>query len=268
MNASVHDPSVPEALRAALAVADLAACRGGCLRDPNSAFHRASCAIPLAVGCIGIPLQILSGDLSARHVARLQPAKLGAMEAHYETMKGAPLVIGGIPNDDARKVNYAIKVPGRLSLLVGHSPATEVIGFDRFPRNQWPNVRLVHAAFDLMVGAGTILWAVAGVVGWSWWRARCLPTHRWLLRTLMGCAPLGFIAIESGWGVTELGRQPWFIYGFMRTQAAVTPMPGLVVPFSVFTTVYLLLAVIVVFLLRRQFLQSAEPRQIQKTQTA
>jgi cytochrome bd ubiquinol oxidase subunit I len=83
-----------------------------------------------------------------------------------------------------------------------------------------------------------------------------LPDNKWLLRGLVGCSPLGFIAVETGWFVTELGRQPWIIYGVMRTRDAVTPMPGLVVPFTTFTLVYLLLAVIVIFLLRRQFMET------------
>jgi cytochrome bd ubiquinol oxidase subunit I len=83
-----------------------------------------------------------------------------------------------------------------------------------------------------------------------------VPDNKWLLRGLVGCSPLGFIAVETGWFVTELGRQPWIIYGVMRTRDAVTPMPGLVVPFTTFTLVYLLLAVIVIFLLRRQFMET------------
>jgi cytochrome d ubiquinol oxidase subunit I len=231
------------------------------LRDPKSAFHRASSSIALVVACISIPLQMVSGDFAAEEVAKLQPTKLAAMEAHYQTSKGAPLVIGGIPNDATGTVNYALPIPFGLSLLVGHNPETEVVGLEHFPRDQWPNVRLVHWSFDIMVGTGSAMLAVAALVAWIWWRTRRLPDNKWLLRALVCCAPLGFIAVETGWFVTELGRQPWIIYGFMRTRDAVTPMPGLVVPFTTFTTVYLLLAVIVIFLLRRQFLET-HPRWI------
>ncbi len=226
------------------------------LRDPKSVFHRASCSIALVVACVSIPLQIVSGDFAAEEVAKLQPTKLGGMEAHYQTSKGAPLVIGGIPNDATGTVNYALQIPFGLSLLVGHNPETEVVGLEHFPRDQWPNVRLVHWSFDIMVGTGFVMLAVAAWVAWIWWRTRRLPDNKWLLRALVCCAPLGFIAVETGWFVTELGRQPWIIYGFMRTRDAVTPMPGLVVPFTTFTTVYLLLAVIVIFLLRRQFMET------------
>ena len=233
------------------------------LRDPQSVFHRASCSIALVVACVSIPLQMVSGDFAAEEVAKLQPIKLAAMEAHYQTSKGAPLVIGGIPNDPTGTVNYALQIPFGLSLLAGRNPETKVVGLEDFPRDQWPNVRLVHWSFDIMVGAGSCMFAVAAWVAWIWWRTRRLPDNKWLLRALVCCAPLGFIAVETGWFVTELGRQPWIIYGFMRTRDAVTPMPGLVVPFTTFTTVYLLLAVIVIFLLRRQFMET-QPRWIKK----
>jgi len=233
------------------------------LRDPQSVFHRASCSIALVVACVSIPLQMVSGDFAAEEVAKLQPTKLAAMEAHYQTGKGVPLVIGGIPNDATGTINYALQIPFGLSLLVGRNPETKVVGLEDFPRDQWPNVQLVHWSFDIMVGAGSVMFAVAACVAWIWWRTRRLPDNKWLLRALVGCAPLGFIATETGWFVTELGRQPWIIYGFMRTSDAVTPMPGLVVPFTTFTIVYLLLAVIVIFLLRRQFMET-HPRRIIK----
>jgi cytochrome d ubiquinol oxidase subunit I len=126
-------------------------------------------------------------------------------------------------------------------------------------------VRLVHWSFDIMVGTGCAMLAVAALVAWIWWRTRRLPDNKWLLRGLVCCSPLGFIAVETGWFVTELGRQPWIIYGVMRTRDAVTPMPGLVVPFTTFTLVYLLLAVIVIFLLRRQFMET-RPKWIKREQ--
>jgi cytochrome d ubiquinol oxidase subunit I len=233
------------------------------LRDPQSVFHRASCSIALIVACVSIPLQMFSGDFAAREVAKLEPPKLAAMEAHYKTGTGVPLVVGGIPNDDTGKVSYALQIPYGLSMLVGYSPQTKVVGLEDFPRDQWPNVRLVHLSFDIMVGTGSALLAVAVWVVWIWWRTRRLPDNKWLLRALVGCAPLGFIAVETGWFVTELGRQPWIIYGVMRTRDAVTPMPGLFVPFTTFTVVYLLLGVIVIFLLRRQFLET-RPRWTKK----
>jgi cytochrome d ubiquinol oxidase subunit I len=229
------------------------------LRDRNNVFHRSALSIALAVACISIPLQILSGDHSARVVGRLQPAKLAAMEADYHTQRGAPLVIGGIPNDETRTTDGALRIPGGLSLLLDHDSTAKVVGLEEFPRNNWPNVRIVHWAFDLMVAAGMVMLALAFWSGWLWGMGRTLAEHKWLLRALVAAGPLGFVAIEAGWVVTEVGRQPWIIYGVMRTEDAVTPMPWLVVPFVIFTVLYIFLAIIVYFVLRRQFLETPGP---------
>jgi cytochrome d ubiquinol oxidase subunit I len=229
------------------------------LRDADSRFHRAGLGVALAVAGVGAPLQIFSGDLSARAVGRLQPAKLAAMEAHYLTENGAPLLVGGIPNSQTRTTDYAIRIPRGLSLLLTHELDSKVAGLDQFPRNYWPNVRVVHWSFDIMVAAGMALFVLSAGGGWLWWKHRRLPDQKWFLRGLVVCGPLGFIAIESGWIVTEAGRQPWIIYGVMRTEAAVTPMRWIAAPFAAFTALYLFLAVVVVVFLRRQFLQASDP---------
>ena len=110
-----------------------------------------------------------------------------------------------------------------------------------------------------MVAAGMAMLGLAAWSGWLWWQRRTLAEHRWFLRALVAAGPLGFVAIEAGWVVTEVGRQPWIIYGIMRTEAAVTLMPWIVVPFITFTLLYVFLAVIVFFLLRRQFLETPGP---------
>ncbi len=227
------------------------------LRDRNSVFHGRALAIALALGCASIPAQILSGDHSARAVGRLQPAKLAAMEAHYVTQPGAPLLIGGIPHDDTRTIDYALSLPRGLSLLLCDDPNARVTGLDKFPQKDWPDVRIVHWSFDLMVGAGMALLALAVWSGWVWWKGRPLAGQSWLLRALVAGGPLGFVAIEAGWVVTEVGRQPWIIYGVMQTSEAVTPMPGIAAPFAVFTLLYVFLAWIVFSLLRRQFIETA-----------
>jgi len=229
------------------------------LRDRSNLFHRAALGLGLAVACIFMPLQMVSGDLSARAVARLQPAKLAAMEAHYRTQKGAPLVIGGIPQNQTMTTDYALEIPRGLSFLATHDPNARVAGLEEFPRDQWPDVRLVHWSFDLMVGSGMVMLALTLCADALWLKHRRLPDSRWLLHGLVAAGPLGFLAIETGWMVTELGRQPWIIYGVMRTREAVTPMPGLAAPFVIFTAVYIFLAMVVVLLLRRQFLEPVSP---------
>jgi cytochrome d ubiquinol oxidase subunit I len=228
-------------------------------RDRDSLFHRSALGIALTVAGLSIPLQILSGDYSARVVGRLQPAKLAAMEADYRTQTGAPLLIGGIPNDQTRTTEYAISIPRGLSLLLADDPAAMVVGLDEFPQTNWPNVRLVHWSFDLMVAAGMAMLTLAAWSGWHWWKRRPLAGHPRLLGALVAAGPLGFVAIEAGWVVTEAGRQPWIIYGVMRTENAVTPMPGIVAPFVIFTALYIFLAFIVFVLLRRQFIEAAGP---------
>ncbi len=226
-------------------------------RHAGSSFHRRALGLALAVGCLSIPLQIASGDFSARAVGRLQPVKLAAMEAHYRTLEGAPLLLGGIPDDAARTTRYALAIPHGLSFLLADYANARVVGLEEFPSKNWPNVRLVHWSFDLMVFAGFALLVLAGWSGWLWCRGRRPADHPWLLRSLVAAGPLGFVAIEAGWVVTEVGRQPWIIYNVMRTADAVTPMPGLALPFVAFTLLYLFLAFIVCTLLRRLFLETA-----------
>jgi cytochrome d ubiquinol oxidase subunit I len=226
------------------------------LFDPENAFHRRALSVALIVGAPAAVLQPISGDISARQVARQQPVKLAAMEAHFETASGAPLTIGGWPDSKAGETRYAIKIPYGLSLLAFHDPKAEVKGLNEFPRADWPNIPIVHAGFQIMVALGTYLALVSLWAGWVAFKARDVVANRRLLRAIALASPMGFIAIEAGWTVTEVGRQPWIIHGVLRTADAVTPMPGLIVPFLLFTLLYCFLGVIVVWLLYRQIIRS------------
>jgi cytochrome bd ubiquinol oxidase subunit I len=226
------------------------------LFDPLNAFHRRALTIALMLGAPAAVLQPISGDISARQVAAQQPVKLAAMEAHFETMPGAPLIVGGWPDADAGEVRYGIKIPYGLSLLAFHDPKAVVKGLKDFPRDEWPNVPIVHIAFQIMVALGTYLALVSLWAGWTAFRGRDVAGNRRLLQAIALGAPMGFIAIEAGWTVTEVGRQPWIIHGVLRTADAVTPMPGLIVPFLLFTLLYCFLGVIVVWLLYRQIIRS------------
>ena len=154
------------------------------------------------------------------------------------------------------ETRYAIRIPNGLSLLAFHDPHAVVKGLNEFPREDWPNVPIVHTAFQIMVALGTYMALVSLWIGWLALRRRDLMANKLLLRAIALGAPMGFIAIEAGWTVTEVGRQPWIIQGVMRTADAVTPMPGLVVPFLLFTLLYCFLGVIVVWLLYRQIIRS------------
>jgi cytochrome bd ubiquinol oxidase subunit I len=226
------------------------------LFERDNAFHQRALRVALLVGAPAAVLQPISGDISARSVARYQPAKLAAMESHFQTASSVPLVIGGLPDMEAGETRYAIKIPYGLSLLAFHDPHAEVKGLNEFPRDEWPNVPIVHTAFQVMVALGTYLALVSLWVGWMAFKRRDLVANRLLLRAIALAAPMGFIAIEAGWIVTEVGRQPWIVYGVLRTADAVTPMPGLVVPFLLFTLLYCFLGVIVAWLLYRQIIRS------------
>jgi cytochrome bd ubiquinol oxidase subunit I len=225
------------------------------MRDRGNRFHKAALNIALVVGGVSAILQPLSGDFIAKTVAKTQPVKLAALEGQFQTEQAAPLRIGGIPDEKAGVTRYAIEVPYALSLLAYSDPHSVVKGLNDFPADARPPVAIVHISFQIMVACGVAMMLVAL---WAAWRyLRCRRNQKWLeskwfLRLLVAAAPLGFIGIETGWTVTEVGRQPWIIYGVMRTSEAVTPMFGLVVPFITFTVLYIFLAVITVWLLLRQ----------------
>jgi cytochrome d ubiquinol oxidase subunit I len=224
---------------------------GVLLRHPADRFHRAALGLALLLGGPAALLEPLSGDWLARMVAAHQPVKLAALEAQFKTAAGAPLRIGGLPDPATEAVHGALEIPYGLSLLAFHDPHAVVRGLDAVPAADRPNVVLVHLAFQVMIACGVVLALLALAAGLAAWRRRGLPTSRWLLRALLFGLPLGALGVESGWAVTELGRQPWIIQGVMRTADAVTPMPGLTVPFTVVSCVYLVLGAVVLSLLRR-----------------
>ena len=232
-------------------------------RNPSNRFHRTALAIALTVGGVAAILQPLSGDTLAKMVARNLPVKLAALEGQFETEKGAPLRIGGIPDESAGVTRYAIQIPYGLSILAYNDPNATVKGLRDFPATERPPVAIVHISFQIMVACGMAMMGIALLAGWRYWRGSRNKSETWLdskwfLRSLILAAPLGFIAIETGWVVTEVGRQPWIIYGVMRTAEAVTPVPGLVVPFVTFTLLYIFLAAITVWLLLRQVAASPQ----------
>lgn len=227
---------------------------------PHRAFHRAALQIALTVGLPAALVQPLSGDVSARGVAERQPVKLAAMEGHLKTGPAA-FVIGGWPDAQTLEHVGAIEIPGALSWLLHGDGSAVVQGIDAVPVDERPPLAIVHLAFQIMIGCGSIMAALSLWGVWRWWRRRrgigsALPDDRRFLTAVVLAAPLGFLALEAGWTVTEVGRQPWIIQGVLRTADAVTPMPGLMVPFVLFTALYLGLAVAVVFLLRRQILKT------------
>jgi cytochrome d ubiquinol oxidase subunit I len=196
-------------------------------------------------------LQPISGDHSAKDVAIRQPAKLAAMEAHFHTERGAALIVGGIPDVESQTVSHAIRLPGMLSWLAYGDPNAEVKGLADIPPEFHPPVAVVHYAFQVMVGIGGTLALISALFFLSF-RKKSWLTKKWFFLIYSLATPLGFAAVEAGWTVTEVGRQPWIIYGVMKTSDAVTPMPGIAWSFYLFTAVYLSLSFVVIYLLHRQ----------------
>ncbi|HTD61468.1 MAG TPA: cytochrome ubiquinol oxidase subunit I [Gemmatimonadaceae bacterium] len=226
------------------------------LRQPTDGFHKRALIVALMIGAPASVLQPISGDIAGRMVADTQPVKLAAMEGEFRTQARAPLRIGGIPDARAHETRWDIEIPGGLSFMAYHDFNATVRGLDDFPVDRWPPVVIVHLAFQVMVGLGTLL-AVIGL--WAMWDlVRRRNFGKRLLIALSVAAPFGFICVEAGWTVTEVGRQPWIVAGILRTADAVTPMPGLVVPFLTFTVLYLFLGVIVTWLMYNQVLHTVD----------
>ncbi|HZZ74503.1 MAG TPA: cytochrome ubiquinol oxidase subunit I [Puia sp.] len=221
-------------------------------RRKNIEFHTKAFRIAAIFGCIAAVLQPISGDHSAKDVAHRQPAKLAAMEAVFETGTHVPLLIGGIPDDKTGQVKYGLEVPGMLSFMISGHTNTEVKGLDQFPEADRPPVLVTHIAFQIMVALGMLMFAMSILYFFVLWKNRDFEKNLWLLKLFALSTPLGFMAVEAGWTVTEVGRQPWILYGILRTRDAVTPMPGIHYTFYLFTLIYISLAMFVTLLLYRQ----------------
>src|SRR5688500_6330891 len=221
----------------------------GMLRGRRDQRHRSGLLIPLTFAAILTPVQIGVGDWIANVVAENQPTKLAAMEAQYETTAGASLSLGGIYIDD--ELHYAIEVPYALSLLIHHDLDGVVPGLEEVPEDERPPVNVVHLAYNTMVGIGSALLLLAFVFGWTWWRRRRLPRSPWFLRAVAVSGVAAVVAMEAGWVTTEVGRQPWIVYGILRTADAVSPAPGLYLGFYAVVAIYVVLTALTVIVLRR-----------------
>ena len=234
------------------------------LRRGRNRFDEVAIGIALLVGCTAVLLQSLSGDVLARMVAAKQPMKLASLEGQFQTETGAPFRIGGIPFPDKRETKYAIDIPYGLSLLSFHNPHALIKGLDQEPQSDWPNVRMVHICFQIMVGCGSLLSLFAFLAGWLTWKKPPLINHKSFLKALVLVSPLGFVALEAGWMVTELGRQPWIVYHLMRTKDAVTSMPNVTITFLAMTALYVVLGIIVVWLLSRHVIAVPDRKQLER----
>ncbi len=224
-------------------------------RPERARYNRLAIVISMILGAVSAAAQPIVGDFLAQRAHEVQPAKLAALEGQFKTERGAPLRIFGWPDPETGETYWAIEIPNGLSILATHDPNGLVLGLEAFPRDEWPEARIVHPAFQVMVGAGFLMIGVAGWYWWAWVRdrraGRDWSVRRRLLWALVLSAPLGFLALEAGWIVTEVGRQPWVIYGIMRTRDAVTPAGGVAVSLAGFSLLYAGLTVTLILLLRR-----------------
>ena len=209
----------------------------GWLKGRRDRYHRVGFAIPFIVAAIATPVQLFVGDVAARAIAEDQPSKFASMEYVTETGPNQTEWVGGVFDDG--KVKFGIGIPDLDSYLVGFSAGTVVKGLDQIPKEERPpSPTLLHLAFDTMVGIGTGLMLLVTWFGLRWWRKRSLPESRWFWRA----ASLGGVgavaALECGWIVTEVGRQPWIVYEVMRTEDAVTGASGLWLSLTIVVLLY------------------------------
>jgi cytochrome bd ubiquinol oxidase subunit I len=212
----------------------------GMLRGRRDRYHRLGLLIPLTVASIATPIQFAVGDSAARAIANDQPIKFAAMECVQQTSTHVTEYIYGRCTSDG--VKGGIGIPGFDSFLVGWSTDTQVTGLDTVPSDDRPPFNtMLHWAFDTMVGICTALIALGAWLAVAWWRRRDIPRTRWFLRATALSGVAAVVALECGWIVTEVGRQPWIVYNVMRTEDAVTQASGIYVTFAVVIGLYVLL---------------------------
>jgi len=210
------------------------------LKDRSSKPARVMFGMAVLMAIVVAPAQLLVGDMHGLNTQEHQPAKVAAMEGHFETQRGAPLILFGLPDMDAAETRYALGIPKLGSLILKHDLDGEVTGLDAFPREDWPNVPIVFWAFRIMVGIGMLM-ILYGLVG-AWKAARKqLFDHNWYFRWAVAMGPLGFVAVLAGWFVTEVGRQPYLVYGLLRTADVASPIgaPGVAGSLLAFFVVYM-----------------------------
>jgi cytochrome d ubiquinol oxidase subunit I len=186
------------------------------LRDSSNRQARIMFSMAMWMAAIVTPIQIVAGDQHGLNTFEHQPAKIAAIEGHYETHVGAPLILFGIPDDEAEVTRYSIEIPALGSLLLGHSFEAEIRGLKEWPKEDRPPAFLPFWTFRIMVGIGLLMLTVGLWSLWARWR-RNLFDNKWLHRAALVMGPSGFVAVLAGWYTTEVGRQPYTVYGALRT---------------------------------------------------
>jgi cytochrome d ubiquinol oxidase subunit I len=210
------------------------------LRDAANPRARLMFSMAMWMAALVAPAQLVLGDLHGVNTYEHQPAKIAAMEGHFETERGAPAILLGLPDADAGETRYALEIPRFASLYLTHDWNGEVTGLDAFPREDWPtNIPLVFWSFRVMVGMGLLMIALGLASLWLRWKG-ALYDARWLHRAAIAMGPSGLVAVIAGWIVTEAGRQPFTVYGLLRTADSVSPIeaPAVAASLTAFVIVY------------------------------
>jgi cytochrome d ubiquinol oxidase subunit I len=226
------------------------------LSDRWNAHARVFVKAGVIAGCLFCILQIFpTGDQQGKMVTELQPPTLAAMEGLFQGQASAPLLILGQPNEQQGKIDNPLQVPGMLSVLTYRRWSAHVRGLDSFPKENWPdNVPLLYYSYHIMVGLGTFFVAIMAISLFLLWRGRLFHT-RWMLWILMLAAPFPFIANTAGWMTAELGRQPWLVYGLMRTEkgfSTVVSAGNSLFTLLGFMGLYMVLGILFLFLIWRE----------------
>ncbi|MBX2836288.1 MAG: cytochrome ubiquinol oxidase subunit I [Gammaproteobacteria bacterium] len=209
-------------------------------KDASHVPSRRMFSMAMWMAVIVTPLQIVAGDFHGLNTLQHQPVKVMAMEGHYESHPtGAPLVLFGIPNSTDKRIDYAVQIPKLSSLILKHDLNAPMDGLDTVPDNEEPPIAIVFWSFRIMVGIG---FAMLGIGLWATWRRwkQALYDDKWLLRTTVLMGPAGFIAVLAGWITTEVGRQPYTVYGLLRTSDSLAPVaaPAVAASLIAFIVVY------------------------------
>jgi cytochrome bd ubiquinol oxidase subunit I len=225
----------------------------GLLKGRRDSYHRIGFLIPFTVAALVMPVQIFVGDVAAREVFHKEPAKFAAVETLPRTGDHVPETLGGILSPDGRQVRYGLRIPSGASLLAGFSRSTRIRGLDAIPAPVRPQPRLVnvvHWSFDVMVITAFLLLGLAVWFALGWWRRRDLPRSRWFLRCAALSGVVSLVPLETGWVVTEVGRQPWTVVGLLLTRDAVTTSGNVWLFFAGTLVIYAAIGAATVLVLR------------------
>jgi cytochrome d ubiquinol oxidase subunit I len=210
------------------------------LKDRTNLHARTMFSMAMWMAALITPLQVLAGDQHGLNTLEHQPAKVMAMEGHYSSHpEGAPLILFGIPNGTERRIDYAVEIPKAGSLILKHDPNAPMAGLDTIPDGDEPPVGIVFWSFRVMVGLGLLMLAVGGWSLIARWRGR-LYDWKWLHRAALAMAPSGLVAVIAGWVTTEVGRQPFTVYGLLRTAESASSLgaPAVAASLIAFAVVY------------------------------